>query len=79
MPNTRANVVIVTVAYDKWQKRLSEFKNRVPGITQADVDSAYAAMQKAIRAWEAPGPDETSKQAKEDRKKDRKRFWPKFK
>lgn len=79
MPNTPANVTIVTAAYDKWQSRANQFANHVPGVTKADVDSAYDAMQKAIRQWEAPGPEETEKQAKKDRKDKRKSWWPKFK
>ena len=78
MPNTHAQVTIVTAAYMKWQKRLREFEENTHGVTQADVTSAYRAMQAAIREWEKPGPDETPKQAKADRKPKRKSWWPKF-
>jgi hypothetical protein len=79
MPDTSANVAIVTAAYNKWQRRLREFKEKDPGITKADVDSAYKAMQAAIREWEKPGPGETARAAKVDRKPKRKIKWPKFK
>jgi hypothetical protein len=79
MPDTPANVDRVTAAYEKWQRRLNEFKSKVPGITQADVDSAYKIMQAAIREWEKPGEGETKSSAKSDRKPKRKRFWPKWK
>lgn len=76
MPDTPANVAIVSAAYHKWQKRLGQFKENEPGISKADVDTAYKAMQAAIREWEKPGPTETPKTAKKDRKAKRKRLWP---
>jgi hypothetical protein len=78
LPNTHAQTTIVTAAYMKWQKRLNEYKEKTPGITKADVDSAYKAMQEAIKEWEKPGPGETPKAAKADRKPKRKSWWPKF-
>lgn len=78
MPNTPANVAVVTAAYTKWQKRLTQYKEKTPGVTKADVAEARSAMERAIREWEKPGPDETPKQAKVDRKPKRKSWWPKF-
>lgn len=69
MPDTPATRMIVTKNYDLWQKRLTQFNDKVPGITKADVDSAKAKMSAAITEWLAPGPAETPKQAKEARKK----------
>lgn len=79
MPNTPAQVAVVAAAYTKWQKRLTAFNDKVPGITKADVDAARKAMEAAIREWEKPGADETSKSAKIAREPLRKRWWPKFK
>lgn len=78
MPDTPATVAIVTAAYNKWQKRVHSFNENEPGITKADVSSAYRTMQDAIREWEKPGPTETPKQARAARKPKRKSWWPKF-
>jgi hypothetical protein len=79
VPNTDAQVAVVTAAYTKWQKRSEEYKSKTPGVTKADVDSAYKEMQKAIREWEKPDSSETPQVAKADRKSKPKSWWPKFK
>lgn len=79
MADTPATRAIVSVAYAKWQKRLNQFNDKVPGITKADVDSAYKAMQAAIREWEAAGPGEAPAKVKSIRQTLSKRLWPKFK
>ncbi len=79
MADTPATRALVTAAYSQWQKRLIQYNDKVPGVTKADVSSAYKQMQKYIRDWETPGAGETPKQAKQDRTPKRKSWWPKFK
>lgn len=79
MPDTGYLVDKVSRAYNKWQRRLIEFKKNTPGITKADVDTAYKEMQAAIREWEAPASAEDPKEAKKAREVRRKRIWPQFK
>ncbi len=79
MADTPATRTIVTAAYTKWQKRLNQYNENDPGVSKADVDSSYAAMQSAIQEWLKPGPGETPAKVKTMRDTVRKRLWPKFK
>lgn len=78
MPDTNATRLIVTKHYDLWQKRLTQFNDKVSGVTKADVDYAKRKLSEAIQEWEKPGPSETASQAKLARDK-AKSFIKRFK